>query len=468
MPDTTSPRVSGTITDWKPEDPGFWESVGKRIAYRNLWISVYALLLAFCIWLMFSAIAVYLPGIGFPFSKNQLFWLTAITGLSGATLRIFYSFFVPIFGGRNWTVISTASLLIPAVGVGLAVQHPGTPYWVFMLLAALCGFGSANFASSMANISFFFPKSLKGTALGLNAGLGNLGVSVIQFAAPYVIALNLFGALGGGPQTLVKDGARQAVWVQNMAFFWIPFIIVAIGLAMWGMNNLTSARASFRDQAVIFRRKHNWLICLLYLGTFGSYIGYSASFPLLTKTLFPDVNPLSYAFIGALLGAVIRPLGGWLADKLGGARVNLANYLMMILAALGALYFIGQRTEPGAFWGFLALFIVLFLATGIGNGAVFRMIPIIFLAERLCAVRGQGEEAEAAATRDAAKESAAVIGFSSAIGAYGAFFIPIGFGQAIAATGEPAPALLAMVGFYVVCIVITWWFYARRDAETPC
>ncbi|MHB9025123.1 MAG: NarK family nitrate/nitrite MFS transporter [Armatimonadota bacterium] len=468
MAQSVARSVSATVHDWNPEDTAFWEASGKAIAYRNLWISIYAMLLAFSVWMIWSAVVVNLPGVGFNLTTDQLFWLTALPGLSGATLRIFYAFLVPIFGGRNWTAISTALLLAPAVGTGMAVQNPDTPYWVLLTFSALCGLGGANFASSMANISFFFPKSQKGLALGLNAGLGNLGVSAIQFSVPLVISAGLFGPLGGPAQKLVKDGSVAAVWLQNVGFFWAPFIVLAVILVLWGMNNLATAKASFRDQAVIFKRKHNWIICWLYLGTFGSFIGYSAAFPLLIKTLFPEYNPLTYAFLGPLVGAAIRPLGGWLADKLGGAVVSLWNFVVMILAVIGVLYFIAHRADPNAFWGFLLMFIVLFATAGIGNGSVFRMIPVIFLTQRLCAARGQGVDAEALATREAAKESAAVLGFSSAIGAYGAFFIPKSYGMSIEKTGGPELALYAFLAFYLTCCVVTWWYYVRQNAEAPC
>ena len=276
--------MKGALEDWRPEDPAFWEASGRRIARRNLWISIPALLLAFAVWMVWSVVVARLPAIGFAFTPGQLFWLAALPGLSGATLRIFYSFMVPIFGGRLWTTISTASLLLPAMGIGYAVQDPETPYFMFLVLALLCGFGGGNFASSMANIAFFFPKAEKGNALALNAGLGNLGVSVMQFLVPIVITTGVFGAMGGEAQTM-SDGGQ--LWMQNAGFVWVPFIIAATVAAWIGMDDIADAKASFRDQAVIFSRFHNWLMCILYTGTFGSFIGYSAGFPLLTKLVFP-------------------------------------------------------------------------------------------------------------------------------------------------------------------------------------
>ena len=456
------------LTEWNPEDPAFWESKGQPIARRNLWISIPCLLLAFAMWMVWSVVVINLPNIGFHYTTNQLFWLTALPGLSGATLRIFYSFMVPIFGGRRWTTLSTASLLVPALWIGFAVQNPDTPYLLMLVLALLCGFGGGNFASSMANISFFFPQAKKGAALGLNAGLGNLGVSTVQFVVPLVITAGIFGWLGGEPQTWVKDGASKPMWLQNAGFIWVPFILAATAAAWFGMNDIASARASFREQAVIFKRKHNWLMCWLYTGTFGSFIGYSAGLPMLIKTLFPTLNPTQYAFLGPLVGALVRPVGGWLADKLGGARVTFWNFIVMAGAVLGVLHFMPQGGAGGSFYGFLAMFMLLFLTTGIGNGSTFRMIPMIFLTERQRAVAGQGEAITQQARRDAAKESAAVLGFSSAIAAYGAFFIPKSYGTAIALTGAPDAALYGFLAFYASCIAMTWWYYARRNAEMPC
>jgi len=456
------------LTEWNPEDATFWEKTGKRIATRNLWISIPALLLAFAVWMVWSVVVINLPSIGFKYTTNELFWLTALPGLSGATLRIFYSFMVPIFGGRRWTTISTASLLVPSIWIGFAVQNHDTPYVLMLVLALLCGFGGGNFASSMANISFFFPQAKKGAALGMNAGLGNLGVSTVQFVVPLVITASVFGWFGGEPQTWVKDGVTKSLWLQNAGFIWVPFIIATSIAAWFGMNDIASAKATFKDQAVIFQRKHNWLMCWLYTGTFGSFIGYSAGLPMLIKILFPTVNPTQYAFLGPLVGALVRPVGGWLADKLGGARVTFWNFIIMGAAVFGVLHFMPHGGVGGNFYGFLGMFMLLFLTTGIGNGSTFRMIPVIFLTERRRAAAGEGEAALAQARRNAAKESAAVLGFSSAVAAYGAFFIPKSYGTAIALTGAPDAALYGFVLFYVSCIVMTWWYYARKGAEMPC
>jgi NNP family nitrate/nitrite transporter-like MFS transporter len=458
----------GSVLDiWTPEDKAFWEREGKAIANLNLWISIPALLLSFAVWMVWSVVVVNLPNIGFKFTTNQLFWLAALPALCGATLRIFYSFMVPIFGGRKWTAVSTASLLLPALGIGFAVQDPTTSYLTMVILALLCGFGGGNFASSMANISFFFPKERKGSALGLNAGLGNLGVSTVQFVVPLVITAGVFGALGGEPQTWVKGAETREMWLQNAGFIWVPFILASTLAAWFGMNDIASAKASFSEQAVIFKRKHNWIMCWLYLGTFGSFIGYSAGFPLLIKSQFPEVNALAYAFLGPLVGAVIRPFGGWLSDKIGGAPVTFWNFIAMALAVGGVLYFLPSGPSGGNFYGFLAMFMLLFLTSGVGNGSTFRMIPIIFLTERMHEA-GKDEAARAQAQRDANKEAAAVLGFSSAIGAYGGFFIPKSYGTSIATTGGPEAALYVFIVFYITCIAVTWWYYSRKNAPMPC
>ena len=465
---TTSGRQGRLLTIWAPEDKSFWEREGEAIAKRNLWISVPALFLAFAIWQVWSVVAVSLPGLGFKYSTNQLFWLAAAPALSGATLRIFYSFMVPLVGGRRWTAISTASLLIPAIGIGFAVQDNTTAYPTMLILALLCGLGGGNFSSSMANISFFFPKERKGSALGVNAGLGNLGVSVVQFLSPLVVTAGIFGIFGGEAQTIVKNGQTMQVWTQNAAFIWVPWIALTALAAWFGMNDIADAKASFAAQAAIFKRKHNWLMCVLYLGTFGSFIGYAAGFPLLIKSQFPNVNPLAYAWLGPLVGAVIRPFGGWLADKLGGARVTLWNFIVMAIAVMGVTVFLPSAGNEGQFGGFFVCFLVLFLTTGIGNGSTFRMIPVIFLTEAMRGVDKNNAAAVAQANKEGNTLGAATLGFTAAMAAYGGFFIPKSYGSSIALTGAPHAALWCFAAFYLVCIAVTWWYYARKHAEMPC
>lgn len=449
---TTMPR---TLTEWEPEEASFWADKGRAVARRNLWISIPALLLAFSVWMVWSMVVARLPAIGFDFESSQLFWLAALPGLSGATLRIFYSFMVPIFGGRLWTTLSTASLLFPAIGIGYAVQNPETPYLIFLTLALLCGLGGGNFASSMANIAYFFPKAEKGNALALNAGLGNLGVSVMQFLVPIVITAGVFGAMGGAPVTL-DDGSQ--LWMQNAGFVWVPFILIATAAAWLGMNDIADAKASFRDQAIIFSRFHNWVMCVLYTGTFGSFIGYSAGFPLLTRLMFPEVNALQYVFLGPLVGALSRAGTGWISDKFGGGRVTFWTFLGMIIAVYGVIFFLPSDGQGGSFMGFFACFMALFLLTGIGNASTFQMIPAIMGRE----IPRLMPNLDAVASRkQAERESAAIIAFTSAIAAYGAFFIPKLYGTSIAMTGAPNGALWAFLGFYVICLIVTWVFYTR-------
>lgn len=455
---TTFPLSGPVLADWRPEDTEFWRRGGSRVANRNLMISIPALLLSFAVWMVWSVVVAKLPLIGFAYTTDQLFWLAALPGLSGATLRIFYSFVVPIFGGRRWTAVSTASLLLPALGIGFAVQDPETPYWVFVTLALLCGFGGGNFASSMAHISFFYPKAKKGSALAINAGLGNLGVSVMQFLVPIIITAAVFGTIGGSGREATTG---ETLFLQNAGFIWVPFIAAAAIAAWFGMNDLATCKASFSEQAVIFRRRHNWIMCLLYVGTFGSFIGFSAGFPLLAQSQFPEVNVLAYAFLGPLISAVSRAATGWVSDRFGGARVTLIVFAVMIAAALGVIWFL----EAGSWWGFFAMFMVIFFATGVGNASTFQMVPVIMRKE---VARLMPELDPEARTRQADKEAAAIIGFTSAIGAYGAFFIPKSFGTSIAVTGEPVAAIYTFIAFYLLCSAVTWFCYVRKASSTRC
>lgn len=453
------------LTHWQPEDATFWAKEGKKIAHRNLWLSIPCLLLSFAVWMVWSVVVAKLPASGFHYTTNELFWLAALPGLSGATLRIFYSFMVPIFGGRLWTTLTTWSLMIPALGIGFAVQNPDTPYWVFLLLALLCGFGGGNFASSMANISFFFPRAEKGHALALNAGLGNLGVSVVQFLIPLVITVSLFGALGGDPQIVSQGDRTTTLWLQNAGFVWVPFIAAAAIAAWFGMNDIASAKASFAEQSIIFQRKHNWVMCWLYTGTFGSFIGYSAAFPLLTKSQFPEVNALQIAFLGPLVGALARSMTGWISDKYGGGRVTFWVFVVMMIGVGGVLFGLNTQSFPVFFASFLALF----CATGVGNASTFQMIPAIMTKEM---ARLMPDADAQTRQRQAEKEAAAITGFTSAIAAFGAFFIPKSYGTSIALTGSAQAALWAFLVFYVSCLLITWGIYTRRggllyDIEHP-
>ena len=451
--------AKGAIQDWRPEEPNFWQSRGRAIARRNLWISVSCLLLSFAVWMVWSVVVAKLPSVGFDFTNDQLFWLAALPGLSGATLRIFYSFMPAIFGGRLWTTLATWSLMIPAVGIGLAVQSPNTPYWIFLALALLCGFGGGNFASSMANISFFFPKSEKGTALAINAGLGNLGVSVVQFVVPLAITASVFGWFGGDPQTGTVSGVTTTLWLQNAGFVFVPFIAASAFAAWFGMDDIASMKASFADQSIIFSRTHNWIMCWLYTGTFGSFIGFSAAFPLLSKILFPEINALQYAFLGPLVGAVARALAGKPSDRIGGGRITFWVFIAMCLGVIGILFAIGMKGSSSAFPVFFASFLFLFAATGVGNASTFQMIPAIMRKE---VARLEPQLSAIDRVKQSDKESAAIIGFTSAIAAFGAFFIPKSFGSSIVLTGGAEVALYGFLVFYMSCIAVTWWFYTRR------
>ncbi len=516
------------IANWNPENTDFWQQQGSKIANRNLWSSIPCLLCAFAIWLYWSIITVQMKNLGFPFETSQLFNLSAVAGLTGATLRIPNSFLIAISGGRNVIAITTTLLIIPSLGTGIALQNPNTPYSLFIILAALSGFGGGNFASSMSNISFFFPKKNQGAALGLNAGLGNVGVSVMQVLLPFVMTIPLFGTLSGEgiplPTDIGDKTSGTLVWIQNCGLVWVPILVILVINAWFNMNNLVTAspdvgstikdtltallkslalifcafvsaaiglymllvvninmwivlpitialtvvimgmvqkpfQISLSPQYRIFKNKHNWIMTWLYTMTFGSFIGYSAAFPLLIKVVFgelPDgtvnpnaINPFAYAWLGPLVGSLIRPLGGWLSDKLGGANVTHWDTIVMIGSALGVAYYVKQaslsQTPEIYFMPFLILFLILFITTGIGNGSTFRMIPIIF----------------------EPNQAGPVLGWTSAVAAYGAFIIPKVFGGQIKA-GHPEYALYGFAVYYLSCLIVNWWFYARKNAEISC
>ncbi len=456
------------LTDWRPEEKEFWNSTGRAVANRNLWISMPALLLSFAVWVVWSVVVVELPKVGFQFTTGELFWLAALPGLSGAILRLLYSFVVPIFGGRNWAVFSTASLLLPTLWMSVAVQNPDTNYAVFAVIALLCGFGGGNFSSSMANISFFFPKKMQGTALGLNAGIGNLGVAVAQAVVPMVIYGGALFFMGGKAQTMMEAGTEKLVWLQNAGFIWVPFILAST-LAIWfGMNNIRHVQASFAEQAIVFHRKHAWLGSWLYTGTFGSFIGFAVGFPMLLATQFPESGMVRYAFVGPLLGALIRPLGGWLADRMGGASLTFWNFGVMTAAMFGVLFFVPADAYHGNVIGFYLLFLVLFLTAGVGNGSVFRMIPSVFhsLHQRWSA--GKGEAEQASAERQAETETAVALGFSASIAAFGGFGIPVALAISTTLFGGPYFAVVCFGLFHLSCLFATWWWYFRKDAEVSC
>jgi MFS transporter, NNP family, nitrate/nitrite transporter len=408
------------ITEWEPEDRVFWERTGRRVARKNLVWSIVAENIGFSVWMMWSVVAARLPAAGFPYGTDRLFLLVAVPGLVGAIMRIPYTFAVPRFGGRNWTIASACLLLVPASALALLVSRPGTPFGVMLVAAATAGLGGGNFASSMANISFFYPDREKGWALGLNAAGGNIGVSTVQLLVPLVV--------GAGAVALPRAG-----WM------WMPAIAVAAIGAALRMDNLASARSRFTEQVAVARHKDAWFVSWLYVGTFGSFVGYSAAFPLLLKTQFGDVTA-NLAFLGPLVGSLARPAGGRIADRLGGARVTSCSFVLMGLSAIGVL----SALRAHAFAGFLGCFLLLFVTSGVGNGSTYRMVPEIFRVRR---------------------DAAAVIGLSSAVGALGGFFVPQLFGASIRATGAPTSAVALFIAFYGSCLAMTWWQYLRKGGD---
>lgn len=446
-------RSTTWISEWNPEDETFWRSKGKSIARRNLIWSIFTEHLGFSVWLLWSIVATKLPQAGFHYTTDQLFQLVALPGLIGSLIRFPYTFAVTTFGGRNWTVFSAAVLFIPTVALAYFVTQPDTPFWLMLVVAATAGLGGGNFASSMANISFFYPDRIKGWALGLNAAGGNIGVSGVQLLTPIVLGLGIINFYQATP-------GADGLYLQNAGLMWLLPLAVAVTGSFLFMNNLTTARSTFKDQLAIVGCKHTWVMSYIYIGTFGSFIGYSAAFPLLIKTQFPEVT-VGIAFLGPLVGSLSRPFGGLLADKIGGAIVTFWNFIIMGAATIAVIYFINTRE----FVGFLAVFLVLFVTTGIGNGSTYRMIPSIFREENLRRARGLGEAGRALAVKTAGIESAAALGFIGAVGACGGYLIPRSFGASIAATGSPHLALQGFLAFYLTCIALTWWYYVRRSSS---
>lgn len=433
-PSVTLTRRPGRWLDgWDPEDTGFWAGEGRRIARRNLGWSIFAEFLGFIVWQLWSIVVVMLPAAGFTLNASEIFWLISVPSLVGATLRFPYTFMVARFGGRNWTIVSAGLLLIPAVLLGVVVQFPDTPFGVLLLVAALSGFGGGNFASSMANITYFFPQKEKGWALGLNAAGGNIGTSVAQFAVPIAVTV----------------GAAGTVNLALAGWMWIPLILVA----MWGawryMDNLSSASSDPGASAMALREPHLWLLALLYIGTFGSFIGFAGVFPKLMTDQFPELShfqigtaTVSIAFLGALIGSIARPYGGRLADAWGGARVTAVAFGIMALGALALVATMGLHSLPV----FLLCFLVLFAATGIGNGSTYRMIPAVF------AARARGAADGGVAMR---RKAAAALGLISAIGAYGGFVVPQVLNASQSATGGYTAAFLGFVAAYVALLAVT-------------
>jgi NNP family nitrate/nitrite transporter-like MFS transporter len=369
-------------------------------------------------------------------------------------MRLPYTMSVPRFGGRNWTVASALLLLVPTLLLSVVVQNPDTPYWLFLLVAATAGLGGGNFSSSMANISFFYPDERKGFPLGLNAAGGNIGVAVTLAIVPLLVTAGIFGALFGGPQS------GEGLYLQNAGLVFVPLILIAAGCAWLFMDNLAVAASPARDQAKALTRRDTWIMSVIYIGTFGSFIGFSSALPVLIDTQFPQVS-VALAFLGPLVGSLVRPLGGYLSDRVGGAKVTVAVFALMIASVAGVLFFLGMKESPWAFAGFLAAFVLVFVGSGVGNGSTFRMIPVIFRTQMLDDAGDGDETARERAVVAAKREAAAVLGFCGAIGAFGGFLIPQMFALSRTLLGGPQAALAVFAAFYLLCGGLTWFHYLR-------
>ena len=438
------------IERWNADDETFWNARGRGIARRNLGFSVFAEHIGFSVWLLWSIVVVSMSGTydasgalvasganGWALTAGQALTVIAVASGVGAVLRIPYTFAVPIFGGRNWTVVSALLLLVPTLGMAWVVQHPEVPFGVLLLVAGTAGFGGGNFASSMSNITYFFPDREKGWALGLNAAGGNIGVAIAQKLVPLAIGL---GGLAAG--------------LSNAGFLYVPFAIVSAVLAYRYMDNLREAKADPGPTARSTHHVHTWLMALLYIGTFGSFIGYSAAFPTLLKVVFerPDIA-LTWGFLGALVGSLSRPLGGRLADRHGGSVVTIASFVTMAVGGVVAVIGVQQESLPI----FFASFMLLFVATGVGNGSTYRMVPAIFS-------RIANREAGDPAALEYRRRAAGAVGIISAVGALGGFVIPFVYKFAKEEYGSIVPALQAYVLVFLALSVLTWAVYVRRGA----
>ncbi|MFY7068185.1 MFS transporter [Nocardiopsis changdeensis] len=437
-----APRTGKSwISHWDPEDTAFWNDGGRRTARRNLWASIFSEHIGFSVWSLWSVLVLFMtPQTGFDWSPEQKFLLVSVVSLVGAVLRVPYTLAVPFFGGRNWTIISAAALLLPTLLAVYLIGSPDTPYWVFVVLAATAGLGGGNFSSSMANINFFFPEREKGVALGLNAGGGNIGVATVQLVGLGVIAL------------FTLDGARL------VPLFYVPFLLLAIWVAFRHMNNLTGARTDVAAQLAATRDRHFWIMSFLYVGTFGSFIGFGFAFGLLLQNQF-GLEPLqaaSITFLGPAIGSLVRPVGGRLADRLGGARVTLWNFLAMVAGTAVVVFAINADSLPL----FVGAFGVVFVLTGLGNGSTYKMIPSIYAARAQDAV-SRGEDPLEAHSYNK-RIASSMLGLIGAMGALGGVAINLVFRESFRMTESAAPGFLAFLGFYLVCAAVTWAVYLRR------
>ncbi|GAA2290160.1 NarK/NasA family nitrate transporter [Streptomyces kunmingensis] len=428
-------RTREWVERWDPEDETFWEETGAKVARRNLVFSILSEHIGFSVWTLWSVMVLFM-GPEYGIDPAGKFFLVSMATLVGAFARVPYTFAVAVFGGRNWTVIAASMLLVPTV-VAFVVMEPGTSYSTFMVCAALTGVGGGNFASSMTNINSFFPMRKKGWALGLNAGGGNIGVPVIQLVALAVIGLS------GGPRVLLG--------------IYIPLILVSALCAALFMDNLASVKNDTGAAWDAAKDAHTWIMAFLYVGTFGSFIGYSFAFGLVLQTQFGR-TPLQAAgvtFIGPLLGSLIRPVGGRLADRFGGARITLWNFVAMA-AATAVVILASVRASLALF---TVAFIVVFVLSGLGNGSTYKMIPGIFLAK----ARGLGLTGEEAAAYGR-RLSGASMGLIGAVGALGGLGINLAFRQSFQSAGTGTGAFVSFLAFYAVCFAVTWAVYLRRTA----
>ncbi|MDF5753548.1 nitrate/nitrite transporter [Spongiactinospora sp. TRM90649] len=429
-------RPGRWISHWEPDDPHFWQTTGRRVATRNLLLSIFAENLGFSVWVLMSIVVAFLDDAGFSFSLTQIFWLLIVPNLVGAALRVPYTFAVSRFGGRAFTAFSAGVLLIPTGMLAVAVTDTGTPYWFFLLTAAAMGLGGGNFSSSMANISFFFPEGRKGVALGINAAAGNLGVASTQLIVVLVIHLG--------------TGLNLAY----AALMWMPLLCVAAVAAWARMDSLTSATPDGVSYRRAMRNRQTWVMSFLYVGTFGSFIGFSFAFPALIQYQFG--GQVAVAFLGPLIGSLSRPAGGWFADRIGGARVTLWTFAGLAVGVGGVL----TSLRLNAFWLFFASFVGLFVLSGVGNGATYRMIPLIFSAQARASALADGTDPAPLLTT-ARRQAAAAVGVVGAVGAAGGVLINLAFTLSREATGTLDAAFTAFLAIYVACAVVTWWYYLR-------